>query len=264
MLARLAMGVCFDPQLADIMGEIFDIIGEYGGLDIRKGRGPRSRTGVCRGHVLGRRAAHRDLSTDLPGMRAELEDASVLVSNLEINRHAGNGGVSGPVRRSGRQDALPGRAQYLSRSHDRAGAEQQRRHDEDFGGPPRVGLDTTRGDLQDMAVLTGARAFHFDAGDSIRAAGPADLGKARRAWVDKDYFGVSGGSGDPRQVRQHLSHLRARCSARPPVRPGRNCGGESASCSAGRPRCGWAPPRRPKWRRVRRWQTARQSRSERR
>ena len=38
---------------------------------------------------------------------------------------------------------------------------------------------------------------------------PEDLGRARRAWVDKDYLGVSGGRGDPRAVRTHLTSLRA-------------------------------------------------------
>ena len=33
---------------------------------------------------------NRDLSTDPARLRGELEDAAVLVSNLEINRHAAN------------------------------------------------------------------------------------------------------------------------------------------------------------------------------
>ncbi len=36
----------------------------------------------------------------------------------------------------------------------------------------------------------------------------ADLGHARRAWATESLFGVYGGKGDARQLRQHVAHLR--------------------------------------------------------
>jgi chaperonin GroEL len=39
----------------------------------------------------------------------------------------------------------------------------------------------------------------------IRAS---DFGYARRAWATEQYFGISGGKGDPRQLRRHISSLR--------------------------------------------------------
>jgi len=38
-LARLAESICYDPALARLLGEIFDIIGEYGRLEVRDGSG---------------------------------------------------------------------------------------------------------------------------------------------------------------------------------------------------------------------------------
>jgi chaperonin GroEL (HSP60 family) len=38
-LASLAETICYDPPLAKVLGEIFDIIGEYGRLEIRSGSG---------------------------------------------------------------------------------------------------------------------------------------------------------------------------------------------------------------------------------
>jgi chaperonin GroEL len=35
-----------------------------------------------------------------------------------------------------------------------------------------------------------------------------DLGQARRAWADDEFFGVAGGKGAPRSVRAHVSKLR--------------------------------------------------------
>ena len=37
-LAQIARTVCYDPPLAEMLGEIFDIIGEYGRLELRSGR----------------------------------------------------------------------------------------------------------------------------------------------------------------------------------------------------------------------------------
>ncbi|MCS7260832.1 MAG: hypothetical protein NZ765_08645, partial [Anaerolineae bacterium] len=38
-LARIAETVCYDPPLAEMLGEIFDIVGEFGRVEIRPGRG---------------------------------------------------------------------------------------------------------------------------------------------------------------------------------------------------------------------------------
>ena len=36
-----------------------------------------------------------------------------------------------------------------------------------------------------------------------------DLGQARRVWADRNNFGIVGGKGDPRKLRQHIANLRA-------------------------------------------------------
>jgi chaperonin GroEL len=36
----------------------------------------------------------------------------------------------------------------------------------------------------------------------------ADLGSARRVWADQDYFGIVGGKGSPRTLRNHVAALR--------------------------------------------------------
>ncbi|MCP4638822.1 MAG: hypothetical protein GY851_00240, partial [bacterium] len=37
-LAQIAESICYDPPLSKMLGEIFDIVGEYGRLEIRSGR----------------------------------------------------------------------------------------------------------------------------------------------------------------------------------------------------------------------------------
>ena len=54
-LAQAAYTVCQDAELSDLLGEIFDIVGEYAGL-IREDSG-RAGAGIRGGHVLGERVA---------------------------------------------------------------------------------------------------------------------------------------------------------------------------------------------------------------
>jgi chaperonin GroEL len=63
--------------------------------------------------------------------------------------------------------------------------------------------------LDDLALLTGGRAFFQAGGDTLNSVRPADLGQARRAWADAENFGIVGGRGDPRRLRQHIAQLRA-------------------------------------------------------
>jgi chaperonin GroEL len=63
--------------------------------------------------------------------------------------------------------------------------------------------------LDDLAMLTGARPFLSVAGDSLRTVKLDDLGGARRAWADQEFYGIVGGKGAPRQVRPYVAGLRA-------------------------------------------------------
>ena len=63
--------------------------------------------------------------------------------------------------------------------------------------------------LDDLAVLTGGRRFLRAAGDSLLSMRPGDLGQARRAWADEEFFGIVSGKGSPGAIRAHVAQLRA-------------------------------------------------------
>jgi chaperonin GroEL len=63
--------------------------------------------------------------------------------------------------------------------------------------------------MEDIAVLTGGRVFYAEGKDSFQNFEVQDLGYARRAWAMESLFGIFGGKGDPRQVRQHIAHVRS-------------------------------------------------------
>jgi chaperonin GroEL len=98
---------------------------------------------------------------------------------------------------------------------------------------PGLRADEQAAALEDLAVLTGGRRLLRAAGDQLGRVGIADLGRARRAWANKDHFGIVGGKGDPRGLRRQIASLRAAHAAtqEPQARKllrqrlGRLCGG---------------------------------------
>jgi chaperonin GroEL len=73
---------------------------------------------------------------------------------------------------------------------------------------PAIDAVTRSEALEDLALLSGGRAFFQAAGETLNSVRPADLGHARRIWATLDNFGMSGGKGDPRRLRQHIAQLR--------------------------------------------------------
>jgi chaperonin GroEL len=61
--------------------------------------------------------------------------------------------------------------------------------------------------LYDLAMLTGGRPILTAAGASLLDLEVDDLGLARRVWIERSQFGLSGGKGNARQLRQHIRGL---------------------------------------------------------
>ncbi|MGE5603542.1 MAG: chaperonin GroEL [Nitrososphaerales archaeon] len=208
-LTCLAHAVCFDAPLAEVLVEIFDIIGEYGVLDIRTGRGRNLEREYVEGMYWGGALLSRELATDAARLRGELEDARILVSNLEITGAPDLVDFLSRCTASGIKTLFLVARSISTEAMSVLVINNNAQKMKVLAARCPLAGATLRDDLEDMAILTGTKAFYQDAGESIRTVRPDDLGCARRAWVDKDYLGVSGGGGDPRAVRSHLANLRA-------------------------------------------------------
>jgi chaperonin GroEL len=67
--------------------------------------------------------------------------------------------------------------------------------------------------LEDIAVLTGGRCLHAEAGDSLTGVSSDDLGRARHAWVTRNAFGILGGQGSREQVQARVTQVKAELKA---------------------------------------------------
>ncbi len=208
-LAGIAETVCHDPALAKILGEIFDIIGEYGRLEIRSGRGREVEREYVEGMYWDTGIYSREMITDHTLFRAQLENAAILISDLDLEAPH----QLMPVIRTAIQAEIKALMIVAANLSDTAmSLLLANRNPEKFQviavKTPGLTLTDQMAAMQDLSILTGGRTFTKAAGQSFEGLTPQDLGQARRAWADRSNFGIVGGQGDPRALRQHIAGLR--------------------------------------------------------
>jgi chaperonin GroEL len=209
-LARLAEAICHDPPLAKLLGEIFDIIGEYGRLEVRVGNSRILEREYIEGMYWQGPLISRDMITDFKKLKAEIWDAAIFISNLDIN----DAGQLVPLLELAMANQLPGLMIIANKlSEDAIALLLANNKPDKFQviaakapgiGPTQQGLA-----LQDLSILTGGQPFLKAAGaHNLSRIKLEDLGQARRAWADLRFFGVVGGKGNPQQLRKYISDLR--------------------------------------------------------
>jgi len=211
-LSRIAESICYDPPLARILGEILDIVGEYGRIEIRSGRGRELEREYVEGMYWDSGILSRRMFTDERQLRTDLEDAAILISDLQIEDPR----TLMPVLSMVVENKVRSLVILTPKASDLTIGflvSANQKNPETLRVVAAKSPGATASDraaaLEDIAVLTGGRAFVREAGytgfDSVKFE---DLGRARRVWVDRHYLGVIGGRGDPRALRQHLVRLR--------------------------------------------------------
>ncbi len=209
-LAEIAESVCHDRPLAGLLGEIFDIVGETGHVEIRRGNGRELERHYVDGMFLKSGVFSAHMFGDQTRQRTDLQNAAVLIGDLEIDDPrelvpALDVAVTAGFR------TLVIMASKLSESGIAAllGAS---RDPEKFQAiavkTPGLGLIEQAAAMEDLAILTGGRPLIKAAGNTLRGVRREDFGHVRKAWADQAYFGVVGGKGDPRVLRSHITRLR--------------------------------------------------------
>lgn len=209
MLAQVAESVCYDPPLAKMLGEIFDILGEYGQLEIRPGRSRILEREYVEGMYWNTGIASRTMLGD--GQKVELENAAILMTDLALSDPNELLPVMEQVVRGGIPALMIVAASVSEQvlAFLRAANQQPERFRVIAVKTP--GQDTLAQfiALEDLAILVGGQPVIRATGQALANVRLADLGRARRAWASAEFFGIVGGKGDPRRLRQHLAQLRA-------------------------------------------------------
>ena len=213
-LAQVAESICYDPPLARMLGEIFDIIGEYGRLEIRPGRGRELEREYVEGMYWERGLVSREMITDHQRVRTELKEAAILISDLDIEEPQQLFPALELALKNNIRDLLIVAGKM---SDSAVGFLLTNKKPDRFQAvavyTPGWGTQEQAWALEDLAILTGGRAFLKVTGDTFNRIKQEDFGHARRVWADPRNFGVIGGKGNPRVLRHHIAALRAACEA---------------------------------------------------
>jgi chaperonin GroEL len=209
LLGGLAKTICYDDELAKMLGEIFDIIGAYGRLEVRKGAGQELIREYVEGMYWDSPLRSRGMANAEHGTRALLENTAILISDLDIDTPQ----QLIPLLQLALEHNI-GQILLVSAtlSEKAMGLLHTKSNQEKvFVAAVRIPGHTStiqQNSLEDLAILTGGRALLKATGDRLESVRVADLGRARRAWADNIAFGIIGGRGDPRKLRGHITRLR--------------------------------------------------------
>lgn len=209
-LAGVAEALCYDPPLAKLLGEVFDIVGEYGRVEIRPSRGRGLEREYVEGMYWERGLVTPNLNPDPLEAKAELENVRILISDLSLEEPE----QLFPVLELCLQEDVRALLIVAEKVSDRViGLLQTNRDPERLQvivvHTPGYGEQARAAALTDLSILTGGRFYLKAMGDRLGGSiSLEDLGQARRVWADPKNFGIVGGKGDPKALRRHIAALR--------------------------------------------------------
>lgn len=208
-LAGLARAICYDEELAKMLGEIFDVIGAYGRLEVRKNSGRELVREYVEGMYWTSGLRSREMGNTEYGLRLNLENAHILISDFDIETPD----QLVPLLQMAVENNVTQLLLVSATLSEKAIAIllNKANREKVFVAAvkvPGLSVDDQRAAMQDLAILTGGRALAKATSDSLDNVSLTDLGRARRIWADKEFFGIVGGRGDPRNLRQHIASLR--------------------------------------------------------
>jgi chaperonin GroEL len=211
-ITAMALGLCQgDDELAGLLGEIFDIVGPDGLIVVEKW----NKTGLEREYIEGTYWHlsgwwSRWLLSDTITKRAMVEDAALLITDLKLTRPEQLVPVLDRCAQGGVKRLVVIAAEVTDSVIGLLVENNKAKTIETLAvRTPRVGEQERVAAMEDIALLSGGRAFYSGANETLDDFDVADLGHARRAWATESLFGIYGGKGDARKLRAHVAHLRA-------------------------------------------------------
>lgn len=208
-LTQLAAVISQDCELAERLGEIFDFIGEYGQLDVRRGHTRTIAHDYMKGMYWKRGAVSRAmLRGGKQPDRIVMNNAALLLTDLDIETVEEIAPLIEALMRAGAKSLLVVGAKFSEAVINLVLANKK---PEAFRivlvKTPGITPDQQRAHLEDMAVITGATPFYKAAGDSLRGMKTKRLGQAKQVWVERTMFGLVSDRDNQQELTEHLADL---------------------------------------------------------
>ena len=219
-LTRLAQTISSDPLLSRYLGEIFDVIGEYGRLEIREGRSAEFEREYIDGLYWDKGMISAHMANNTVRQEAFLENPAIFITNYYFYKASQVAPILDTAVQAGFKCLLlvsTGFAEEVIALLVQA-ANQERvwtvAVEHPVAGDERIDF------IQDLAAITGAQPLLRASDLETELINPSthrlnyarvdNFGRARRAWVTTGSTGLSGGKGDTKTLRHYIGDLRRR------------------------------------------------------
>ena len=210
LLASLATAVTGDEELGAVVGEMLDVLGVDGAVQVEE----HEATGLAHDYLDGARWRGRPADFGiLPGPTTELTlvEPVVVVADVQLQTVE----QVRPMLEAAL--ALPDRPPLLVVAREVTDGAKAMFSFNDLRGtlvsaPVVITTSKTHlsDDLGDLALLTGAQVLAPDLGRAPESFRPAYFGRARRVLVQRGYLTVTGGHGDAAEIADRAARLRTR------------------------------------------------------
>jgi chaperonin GroEL len=207
-ITQVAVAATGDEEMGKLLGEMFDIVGPDGTITVEESARAFLDRRYIEGVTWDKGYVSPYMVTDEDRMEAVLDSPLCLVTDLWIKDAAQMIPLMQRIFAAGEKNLfiiandIEGDALSLlvtNKMHGRMVCI----------GVKAPGYGDRRGKiLEDLAILTGAKVLSQDAGDQLEDVQIEHLGRAQRVWVNKDYFSIIGGAGDPQRLRDRLGEIK--------------------------------------------------------
>jgi chaperonin GroEL len=209
MIRKIAASKCYDLEVAEKLGEIFDTVTEFGHIELRSGRS----RGLDAEYVEGaywEGLIHSKSMINLPAEnKAQLEDTAVLVTDLSVEDPHDLVHVITEARKAGKNRLMLICNVINETCIGFLAAESTRKVLPVIAvKTPSYQLEEQIAAIEDICVLSGAIPLTNHAGETLKEVTGEHFGHTRSAWSKDQFFGIVGGQGNPRQIRQHYWKLK--------------------------------------------------------
>ena len=208
-LAQLAETICHDPEIAKELGEIFEFIGEYGQLDVRRGHKQGLEHDYLKGMYWTQGAVSRQmLKGGKEPDRIVMNDAAILLSDLEIEDVREVVPVVDALIRAGARSLLLVGSKFSDEviNFILANKDPNKFRVIAVKIPGTTDIDRAE-NLKDISVLTGGTPLYKAAGDTLVNMKTAYIGKVKQLWVERTMFGVVTDNDNNQALTEHMADL---------------------------------------------------------
>jgi chaperonin GroEL len=219
-LTRFAATLSPDEPLAAYMGEIFDVIGEFGRLEIIDGQAKELRRDYVEGMYWDKGLVSPYMANHPTRIEAHLETPAIFLSNYWIEEPRHIAPVLEGAIECGFKSLLIVSTGFSEKVIGLLTNPANRAQIEVAAVTPDVYNDDRQDFIEDLAALTGAVPFWrasdleselvFSTVRNLETVKAEHYGRARRVWATTSSVGIIGARGDPKFLRQYIADLRQR------------------------------------------------------